>query len=133
MSRKSIRSRIEELENGVLDETDHWIASMADKLPEREGSTCVFVIDDTRNGEPVFANPERVVRRGEGVIEACEGANTPEPPEHYTHVASGPEGVTSDVVHHWQLYADLSVHTPPESVATQELPVELALISHATE
>lgn len=123
MSKKQIRNRVAELEEELPSETEGWIVSLLDTLPERDDSSRVFVVEDMRNGQPVFNDPERVVRRASGVIETTDGANIPNPPEEYTHVASGPKGVTSPVVHQWDLYVDLDTHAPPESVSVEELPI----------
>lgn len=124
MSRDSIRSRLSELEEELPNETERWIVSLLDKLPERNSDSRVLVFEDMRDGQPVYKNPERVVRRSDGVIETTDGANLPKPPEEFTHVASGPEGVTSPVVYQWDLYVDLDTHMPPESVNVEELPVK---------
>jgi len=124
MSKKSIRSRIEELETELPTATTRWVVSIIEELPEDDSSTRAFVVESVHNGQPVFKNPEKVVQRGNGVMKKAKGANVPEPPEEFTHVATGPKGVTSPVVVHWDIYADLETHTPPESVSVEELPVE---------
>lgn len=120
MDRDSIRSRIEAVEQQLPSKTEQWILRLLDTLPDRDR---VFVVEDTRDGQPIYKNPERVVRQSDGVIETTEGANIPEPPAEFTHVASGPDGATSPVVHQWDLYVDLDTHTPPESVSVEELPL----------
>lgn len=123
MSRDSIRDRIEELEEDTPAATERWIASLLSHLPEHEVSR-VVVVEDIRDGQSVYKDPESVVSRGEGVVKTTDGANVPNPPEEFTHVASGPKGVDSHVVHRWELYADLERHEPPESVTVRELPVQ---------
>lgn len=123
MSRDSIRSRLNELEKELPSEAKQWIVSLLDTLPERNSDSRVFVVEDMRDGQPVYKNPERVARQGDGVIETTDGVNIPKPPEEFTHVASGPKCVSSPVVHRWKIYVDLNRHTPPESVNVEELPV----------
>jgi len=125
MSKKSIRSRIEELETELPTAMTRWVVSIIEELPKDDSSTRAFVVESVHNGQPVFKNPEKVAKRGSGVMKTAEGANIPEPPEEFTHVASGPKGVTSPVVHHWDIYADLDTHTPPKLVNTEELPIEV--------
>jgi hypothetical protein len=125
MSRKDIEQRIEELEASTPDATALWVAELSSQLPNRERSA--LTVESVQNGQRVFENPDKVVLEAEGLMETSEGANLPEPPEHYTYVATGPKGVSSDLVHKWQLYADLDVHTPPEAVDTSQLPIKITL------
>lgn len=122
MSRDSIRSRVEGLEENIPAATERWIATLLSKLPEHDDPNRdrVVVVEDSRDGQPVYSDPEKVVSRGEGVMKMTDGANAPNPPEEFTHVASGSKGVESPVVQQWELYVDLDRYTAPESVMIEE-------------
>lgn len=107
------------------------IATLLSKPPEHDdpNQNRVAAVEDRRDGQLLYMNPEKAVSRGEGVMMTANGVNVPNPPEGFIHVASGPKGVDSLVVQQWELYVDLERHELPESVTLRELPIEQQTIS----
>jgi hypothetical protein len=130
MSRKDkqeVRQAIDDLQESTPDAAERWIKSLVAKLPEKDRKT--RVVESVEGGECIYENPDALVREADGIIEIYEGANAPAPPDEWTHVATGPEGISSGMVHTWRLYVDLETHTPPGSIDVTTFPVEV-WISH---
>ena len=127
LKRDTLRQAIDDLQESTPDAAERWVKNLVAKLPEKDRKA--RVVESVEGGECVYENPDALVREADGIIEIYEGANAPTPPDEWIHVATGPEGISSGMVHTWRLYVDLETHTPPGSIDVTTFPVEV-WISH---